>query len=59
MCCWGDPGVFTYVHVHAFIQPKKQGFKGITKWILPSEEEAEDVGGIMEALIKVCGWLIG
>lgn len=58
MCCWRDPWVFTYVHVHTCIYTK-QGFKGITKWILPSEEEAEDVGGIMEALIKVCGWLIG
>lgn len=31
----------------------KQGFKGITKWVLPSEEEAEEVGPIMEGIIKV------
>lgn len=30
-----------------------QDFKGITKWILPSEDEAEEVAPIMEGIIKV------
>jgi hypothetical protein len=33
--------------------PNPQEFKGITKWILPSEEEAEEVAPIMEGIIKV------
>jgi hypothetical protein len=33
--------------------PLAQEFKGITKWVLPSEEEAEEVGPIMEGIIKV------
>lgn len=28
-------------------------FKGITKWVLPNEEEAEEVAPIMEGIIKV------
>ena len=33
--------------------PKFQEFKGITKWVLPSEDEAEEVAPIMEGIIKV------
>lgn len=29
-----------------------QKFQGITKWVLPSEEEAERIGPVMESLIK-------
>jgi len=31
----------------------QQEFKGITKWVLPSEDEAEEVAPIMEGIIKV------
>lgn len=54
-----DASIFYCILIHslagACIDPSipPQEFKGITKWILPSEEEAEYVGGIMEALIKV------
>ena len=33
--------------------PILQEFKGITSWVLPSEDEAEEVAPIMEGIIKV------
>ena len=42
------------LHTHSLIYiHTSQDFKGITKWILPSEDEAEEVAPIMEGIIKV------
>ena len=45
---WASEPIFSFLHFCL-----DQNFKGITKWVLPSEEEAEEIAPLMEALIKV------
>ena len=51
VCPWaGAPRLIDWL---TYVRTLLQEFKGITKWILPSEEEAEEVGPIVEGIIRV------